>query len=137
MRFPSHHPYNASEHHALTVKFMAGYTKVARFIAHHSEMGILRRFKDLNFKNLLYLQAELVELEKELEHLSLADSAAIGSPRTSYEKHWPLLKESEGDGSGDQWAKFLQVRNTLDQYSASPLELNSPPARHACLVVRV
>jgi hypothetical protein len=137
MRFPFCNPYNSSEHHALTVTFMAGHTKVARFMAHHGEMGILRRFKDLNFKNLLYLQAELVELEKELEYLSGADSAAIGSPRASYEKHWPLLRESKSDGSGEQWAKFLQIRNTLDQYSTSPLDPHFSPARLACPVVRV
>jgi hypothetical protein len=116
---------------------MAGHTKVARFMAHHGEMGILRRFKDLNFKNLLYLQAELVELEKELEDLSRADNAAIDSPRASYQKHWPLLRESKSDGSGDQWAKVLQIRKTLKQYSTSLLDPRSSPAGHICLLVRI
>lgn len=91
-------------------------------MSHHNEMGILRRFNDLNFKNLLYLQAELVDLEKELERLSQADSASIGSPQASYEKHWPLLRESESDGSGIS-CKFLQIRDTLDQYSMSHARL--------------
>jgi hypothetical protein len=46
---------------------MDGYAKVALLMSRHNEYGIVRRFGELNFKNLLYLQAELVELEAQLQ----------------------------------------------------------------------
>jgi hypothetical protein len=39
-----------------------GYTKLAIQMGQYSEMAIFRRFGALNAQNLLYLQAELVQL---------------------------------------------------------------------------
>ncbi|KAI9863298.1 MAG: hypothetical protein M1813_003740 [Trichoglossum hirsutum] len=52
---------------------MDGYDKLAAFMGDHHEMLILRRFSMLNAKNLLYLQAELVNLEAELKDIVTSD----------------------------------------------------------------
>jgi hypothetical protein len=102
---------------------MEGYTKLAKLMAHHGEMGIFRQFKILNFKNLLFLQAELVELERELDQLSAADQAAQHPTRPLYQKHWRLLSESEHDGNDEQWRKVLQIRKQLKEYSMYSLPI--------------
>jgi hypothetical protein len=96
---------------------MEGYTKLANLMAQHGEMGILRQFKILNFKNLLYLQAELVESERELDQLCAADERAQHPTRPLYRKHWRLLSESVHDGNDEQWRKILQIRKQLKEYS--------------------
>ena len=52
---------------------MDGYDKLAAFIAVDHGMTICRRFSTLNAKNLLYLQAELVNLEAELRDIVAQD----------------------------------------------------------------
>lgn len=96
---------------------MEGYSKLAELMAHHGEMGIFRQFKALNFKNLLYLQAELVELERELDELCALDQRAQHPTRPLYQKHWRLLSESELDGNDEQWQKVLHIRRQLKEYS--------------------
>jgi hypothetical protein len=43
-----------------------GYTKLASVMGKNPELAIFRRFSALNAKNLLYLQAEHVNLEARL-----------------------------------------------------------------------
>lgn len=50
-----------------------GYAKVARLMVKHPEVATFQRFEYLNTLNILYLQAELVELEKELERSMMED----------------------------------------------------------------
>ncbi len=44
-----------------------GYTALALLMGRVPEVAIFRRFSTLNARNLLYLQAELVQLEDDLE----------------------------------------------------------------------
>ena len=96
---------------------MDGYAKVALLMSRHNEYGIVRQFGELNFKNLLYLQAELVELETQLRALADADKRSQNSERLYYEKHWGLLSDSLKDGHNEQWKKMLEVRGKLKEYS--------------------
>jgi hypothetical protein len=98
---------------------MDGYTKVARLMGNHNEMAAFRGFQALNFQNLLYQQAELIELETELQALALADKSSDHPSRTLYEKHWRLLSRSAGDGNNEQWQKVLQIRAKLREYCES------------------
>ncbi|OTA79954.1 hypothetical protein M434DRAFT_86781 [Hypoxylon sp. CO27-5] len=50
---------------------MEGYAKVAQLMATYEEFAILRRFKRLNYQNLLYLQAQIIHLEDSLGRLGL------------------------------------------------------------------
>ena len=96
---------------------MEGYAKLARLMSRHNEYTILRSFTELNVKNLLYLQAELVQLEAELWALANADSSSQNRVRQYYEKDWRLLSESLQDGYDEQWKKVLEIREKLKAYS--------------------
>lgn len=95
---------------------MDGYAKVARLMGNHNEMASFRCFGALGFQNLLYLQAELMELESEHQALALADKSSTHPSRSLYEKHWHLLSRSERDGNSGQWQKMLQIRAKLREY---------------------
>ena len=94
---------------------MEGYAKLASLMGAHPEVGILRRFGALNAQNLLYLQAELVNLESEFRTIS-DNSRQIDS------RDWFSLSISKNDtndeGSvGDQWRVALMIRDRLKEYS--------------------
>jgi hypothetical protein len=89
-------------------------------MGNHHEMAVFRGFQVLSFQNLLYQQAELIELEAELQALALADKSSDHPCRKLYEKHWRLLGRSAGDGNGEQWQKVLQIRAKLREYCELP-----------------
>jgi len=95
---------------------MDGYAKVARLMSRHAEMACIRGFKSLSFQNLLYLQAELVELETEYERLAVDDRQSSHPRKSLYEKNWKLLSESKQDGNDEQWKKILEIRSKLREY---------------------
>ncbi|KAK0625563.1 hypothetical protein DIS24_g11122 [Lasiodiplodia hormozganensis] len=61
----------------------AGYPSLARRMASMPEASIFRSFASLNIRNLLYMQAELVCLEDELNRYQLEDARA-GQTRQKY-----------------------------------------------------
>ena len=95
---------------------MEGYHKIAMLMA-HINLFIFRKFSRLNALNLLYLQAELIHLEKDLNDIAERDEQA-GLPH--YAKDWLSLSESERDGNSEQWQKMLEVRKKLREYSENP-----------------
>lgn len=84
-------------------------------MGHHTELGIFRRFSTLNFQNLLYLQAKLTHLEKDLKLLVQRDQ--IDPNRLFYSKDWWSLARSRSDPKKTQWKKVLQIRKTLREYN--------------------
>ena len=106
-----------------------GYAKIALAMSHHGELAIFRRFGKLNLQNLLYLQAELTHLERDLGELVERDS--LDPNRGFYTKDWWSLAESSDEEEGqEQWDKVLQIREKLKEYSkattfpcASPVTL--------------
>ena len=94
---------------------MEGYWKVANLMATHDELAILRRFRNLNMKNLLYLQAEITNLEDELTKLAARDSKEPG--REFHDKDWWCLANGCEEGDRDQWEKTLELRRKLETYS--------------------
>ncbi|MCJ1363202.1 hypothetical protein MMC16_002309 [Acarospora aff. strigata] len=91
-----------------------GYTNLASLMGKNPEVAIFRRFSALNAKNLLYLQAELVNLEARLQRYA-ADSA--NSRNGVYEIDWFALSRSEKDGDRRQWDTFLEIRAKLKEYN--------------------
>lgn len=94
---------------------MDGYAKIARLMANHHEMATFRGFKAIGFQNLLYLQAELVYLQNELQELVKADKESGHPIKSVYEKDWCQLRQSQADGS-EQWQKVLEIRAKLREY---------------------
>jgi len=94
-----------------------GYPKLAQHIGLYSECAIFRRFRTLNSQNLLYLQAELVDLEQELRRLEAADYESAEGNRSSYSKDWYWLNNSASEGNSEQLQIVLEVRKKLKDYS--------------------
>ncbi|KIM96142.1 hypothetical protein OIDMADRAFT_183557 [Oidiodendron maius Zn] len=93
-----------------------GYSKIAALMSCHGEFAIFRRFKKLNFQNLLYLQAELTHLEADLKEVAVRDQADPN--RAIYSKHWWYLAQSEEDHDDrEQWEKVIQIREKLKEYN--------------------
>jgi hypothetical protein len=73
---------------------MEGYAKIASRMALHPELAIVRRFKQLSMQNVLYLQAQLHHLEKQLHGLAQSDINSTSGPRQLYARDWYSLSQS-------------------------------------------
>ena len=96
---------------------MEGYPELASIMGRYFEMGILRRFGTLNTLNLLYLQAELIELETHLQEIAGRDAKSDVPFRSDFAQDWVLLSSPSGNGDEEQWQKVLDVRAKLKEYS--------------------
>ena len=96
---------------------MDGYDKLSVVMGTDAGMEIFRRFATLNAKTLLYLQAELIHLEAELNKIALEDSQSDDQDRKEYQYNVLAMKESVGRGDDLQWKQALKIRETLQQYS--------------------
>ncbi len=106
---------------------MEGYPKIASLMGAHPEVAIFRRFGALNAQNLLYLQAELVALEKDLRTCAAEDWASKDTDRVFYCRDWYSLssswdnESSDSEVTGRQWQIMLKIREKLKEYSPSPI----------------
>lgn len=101
---------------------MGDYTKLGSMIANHSEAAIFRRFDVLNIKNLLYMQAEIVDLEGQLHDLESGsgDPAKALAPLSVQE-----LKEAALTHESMQWIKYKDIRSLIHGYSTCNINLFS------------
>ena len=112
---------------------MDGHAKLAALMGAHPEVAILRRFGALSMQNLLYLQAELVALEKDLRVASADDNLSPDPDRARFHRDWYSLshcggganednrsgKECVDELAGKQWQIVLRIREKLAEYSSS------------------
>ncbi|KAF2659984.1 hypothetical protein K491DRAFT_124748 [Lophiostoma macrostomum CBS 122681] len=123
---------------------MGGYSTLATLMGAYPEVGIFRRFGALNTRNLLYLQAEVTSLEKQLIDLEKADLESGHPDRSIYSCDWRTLAEPiEVVGRDEtQWKLFLRLREKLYEYNTALLEqvqmskLNLPNLRDLDFLVR-
>ena len=94
---------------------MEGYAKLSERIAFHGELGIFRRFAAINAQNLLYLQAEIHELEADLRQYAKEDADAKCSTRNQYSRNWRKLAQSPEDQK--QWNTMCALREKLKEYN--------------------
>ena len=57
---------------------LEGYPTFAEFISKDKDAAIYRKFENLSARNLLYLQSELHDLERQLEEVDRGDAKNIG-----------------------------------------------------------
>ncbi|KAI9808416.1 MAG: hypothetical protein M1827_007475 [Pycnora praestabilis] len=107
---------------------MDGYHKMADLMSQFPEIVIFRRFSALNVRNLLYLQAELAELDNELHHIAVEDSNSDDAQRKLYSTQWWTLNQSMYHGDSLQWKKVLQIRDKVKEYNAALLQINQTSA---------
>jgi hypothetical protein len=91
------------------------YQSLAELIGQQPGLAVFRRFATLNAKNLLYLQAELAELETELSRLEAKDQTSDDINHRKFQWQARLLMESPPEA--EQWKKVLQIRTKLEEYN--------------------
>jgi MoxR-like ATPase len=94
-----------------------GYPKLAARIEVQPELSIYRRFGALNAQNLLYYQAELVDIEEKLRAQQVQDDNDATGEKSLYAKTWFRLKDSAVDGDTKQLDLVTCMRETLKEYS--------------------
>ncbi|KAH8422312.1 uncharacterized protein LDX57_000070 [Aspergillus melleus] len=102
---------------------MKGYSDVATLMAKDPGLSIYRRFAHLNAENLLYLQAELVYLEKDLNEIIKRDEESGAPQRENFPiSLWHLKNSSDSEDDGLQWQKVLEIRELLDKYNKALIQ---------------
>lgn len=104
-----------------TAMSLDGYALTAQLMAKYPEFAMLRRFKRLNYQNLLYLQAQILYQQEELERLVRRD--ANHPDRQPYANDWWALSHGKGQGGKEQWRKVKALRRTLETYSDNKILL--------------
>ena len=90
-----------------------GCPRLAKFIGRIPGYAIFKCFASLNARMLLYFQAEIVELEHDLDRLERMNKA---DQRLHYVVR-ELRTAPEGSNRRKQWDKVVELREKLDQYS--------------------
>ncbi|KAK8046432.1 hypothetical protein PG996_014496 [Apiospora saccharicola] len=92
-----------------------GYPFLAQFWS-HTQTGMARKFKRLAALNILYLQAELSHLERELERQRRSDLETGRPERGDCDWNWLVLSEPALHRGSRQWEVVLEIREKLGEY---------------------
>ncbi|KAE8454014.1 hypothetical protein EG329_007790 [Mollisiaceae sp. DMI_Dod_QoI] len=105
-----------------------GYHKLSSFMVDEN-YTIFRQFKILANRDLLFLQAELAQLEDEFAVIQTRDRNSESEQERMFDRNWPLLKSS----NSEQLDKALEIRMKLKEYyecaSRYATIINMPQAR--------
>jgi hypothetical protein len=91
---------------------MEGYAKLGTLMGAFPEVAIIRRFAALNAQNILYLQAELIDLESRLRKCEKDDDASDDLTRAAYALNWYKLKNSARSRSHDNLDEIADGERT-------------------------
>ena len=91
------------------------YRALAELVGRQPGLAVFRRFSSLNAKNLLYLQAEIADLEQQLGDCEKKDLESDDTDQSQFLWSVAELKKS----NGEQWQKILELRIKLKEYSKS------------------
>ena len=91
-----------------------GYHRLASLMSNDKDVAIFHRFDDLNILSLLALQAEIIDLEKDLRReCRIEDMMSNGPDPVYYSENFKLSRE----GNSEQYRKLTDIRNRLKEYS--------------------
>src|SRR5271155_4425397 len=116
---------NDIEKDAVKVVYVKGHPSLAAFIASDPDhsTAIYRRFDRLSARNLLYLQSELVALEKQQDELDKQDLISDKLDGKAKARNWDLLVEKAESGDDGEARKRVTVakaiREKIKEYSQS------------------
>lgn len=92
-----------------------GYPKLAKFMVEH-DYAMIKQFRQLAVRDLLYQQAEICELELEFTKQGV-DDANAQDDRKYYDREWWFLSQGEARGTGgEQWKLAVRIREKLREY---------------------
>ena len=102
---------------------MGSYPKLSTFMASWPDVAIFRRFGALNAQNLLFLQAEICHLERELEVIRNRDILNNDEKGNLAQRNWFELSNKTDDGEPcEQWLVIQDIRDKLKEYNKCLLE---------------
>lgn len=97
----------------------AGYTHLAQTMT-QTQLGMVRKYKELSLLNLLYLQAEIHQLQTDWEYQVTADAKPDAHPRRrQWDYHWWAMVDGKAQGlGGHRWEAWSKLREKLYEYCA-------------------
>jgi hypothetical protein len=101
---------------------MEGYSKLANLMGDDRTDGhflIFQKFESLSTTNLLYLQAEIINLKESLDKIAEIDSE--NPEKQVFTQDWEALSTSTDSA---QWEKWLEIRCKLKEYCEQITRLN-------------
>ena len=94
------------------------YPRLSEFMSLWPEVAIFRRFSALNTQNLLFLQAEIAHLERELTTIREREERRADVKGILAQRSWFELSQASEDGEDcPQWAVIQELRSKLTEYS--------------------
>jgi hypothetical protein len=101
--------------------YVRGFPSLAAFMSDNacSESFVFQRFDRLSARNLLYLQSELAELEKQMDEFDAQDAQPpydLQARRCA--RSWEDFERVKGHDAKQQerWALMIKIRDTLREY---------------------
>jgi hypothetical protein len=103
---------------------VGGYPRLADVMGGADDFVIFKRFGSLSAENLLYLQAELDDLKRQLGKARDMNRTSGNADREEYEYDWDTLRSSTSPAAdegndGTQWALMLRIRKVMKEYCKS------------------
>jgi signal transduction histidine kinase len=95
----------------------SGYPRFSERIAVRPETGIYRRFDALNARRILYLQAELCIMEKQLRRLEERDSKDESGKKSNYATDYQSMLQTPLNEYRQQLELVGRMQSKLEQYS--------------------
>jgi hypothetical protein len=102
-----------------------GYNKLASLMGPHTEVAVFRRFAHMNMFNLLFMQAELQELERKFTVAYLDDQASDIDSVKDFCRDFSKLRASEGTKYDDQLNSIRTIQEKLEKYSTVFKRINA------------
>lgn len=97
---------------------MEGYSKLANLMGDPRTDGhclIFQKFESISAQNLLYLQAEIINLKETFDKIASIDSE--DPDKRVFGVDWATLSSSP---DSLQWQKWLEIRHKLTEYCKVP-----------------
>jgi hypothetical protein len=94
-----------------------GYPMLAERIAVKPQTGIYRRFDALNARHILYLQAELCILEKQMRNKEQEDRKQKEGGSSKYAVDYQRMLETPSDEDQTQLELIKKMHKKMNQYS--------------------
>ena len=104
---------------------ISGYPKLALHMSRFPESAVFRRFKELNMINLFRLQAELHDLEHQLQEVREEDSDSGDLVRAMYTADFRLMRDWKESGDSLQYDLLVSIGDKLKQYSNATSPIHS------------
>lgn len=114
---------NSSVHSSTRLE---GFSNVARWIAldRDGESLIYREFREVTARNLLYLQCELLDIERQLKERDILDANSLDMELKDAARTWETLKSQYKDGKEEAKTHMnliMEMRVKLKEYRKSDL----------------